>query len=165
MSQPELPAPHTVVSALRVNVPLKLASLAAGIPMLFLRQELGSEALIVFATLLFYLGPYLLIVFAPPLKPPFQVGFAAGYAFAMSIALVIYFVARSLGSPTSTAIVSSYGLALLLNFALFTIAVITWIRLREKIDNGATFSLLLAGLGYPLIAFVVVAILGNMFFP
>jgi hypothetical protein len=165
MSQPELPDPTTVVSALPVNVPLKLASLAAGIPILFLRQELGSEALIVFLTLLFYLGPYLLIGFAPRLKRPFQVGFAAGYAFAMSVVLVIYFVGRSLGSPTSAAIVRSYGLGLLLNFALFAIAVITWIRLRKKIDNGATFSMLIAGLGCPLIAFVVVAILGNIFFP
>ena len=165
MSQPELPDPATVVSALPVDVPLKLASLAAGIPILFLRQELGSEALIVFLTLLFYAGPYLLIFFAPPLKRPFQVGFAAGYAFAMSVALVIYFVARSLGSPTSAAIVSAYELGLLLNFALLTTAVIIWIRLRKKIDNGATFSTLIAGLGYPLIAFVVIAILGNIFFP
>jgi hypothetical protein len=164
MSQPELPDPTTVVSALPVNVPLKLASLAAGIPIVFLRQELGSEALIVFLTLLSYLGPYVLIGFAPPLKRPFQVGFAAGYAFAMSVALVVYFVARSLGSPTSAAIVSSYGLGLLLNFALLTIAVITWIRLRKKIDNGATFSMLIVGLGYPLIAFVVSLILGNLFF-
>src|SRR5882724_6317008 len=164
MSQPELPDPTTAVSGLPVNVPLKLASLAAGIPILFLRQELGSEALIVFLTLLSYLGPYVLIGFAPPLKRPFQVGFAAGYAFAMSVALVIYFVARSFGSPISAAIVSSYGLGLLLNFALLTIAIITWIRLRKKIDNGATFSMLIAGLGYPLIAFFVVAILSNMFF-
>jgi hypothetical protein len=149
---------------LPANLPLKLAGLAAGIPILFLLQELGSEALIVFLTLLFYLGPYLLIGFAPPLKRPFQVGFAAGYAFAMSVALAIYFVARSLGSPTSTAIVSSYGFALLLNFALFTIAVITWIRLRKQIDNGATVSMLIAGLGYPFMAFVVMAILSNMFF-
>jgi hypothetical protein len=56
MSQPELPDRTTVVSGLRVNVPLRLASLAAGIPIVFLRQELGSEALIVFVTLLFYLG-------------------------------------------------------------------------------------------------------------
>jgi hypothetical protein len=104
MSQPVLSDRTTVVSGLTVNVPLRFASLAAGIPILFLRQELGSEALIVFVTLLFYLGPYLLIGFAPPLKRPFQVGFAAGYAFAMSVALVIYFVARSLGSPTSAAI-------------------------------------------------------------
>jgi len=165
MSQPELPDRTTVVSGLAVNVPLRLASLAAGIPILFLRQELGSEALIVFLTLLFYLGPYVSIGFAPPLKRPFQVGFAAGYAFAMSVALVIYFVARSLGSPTSAGIVRSYGLALLLNFTLFTIAVITWIRLRKKIDNGATVSMFIAGLGYPLIAFVVTAIFGNMFFP
>jgi hypothetical protein len=165
MSQPELPDPTTVVSGLLFNVPLRLASLAAGIPILFLRQELGSEALIVFVTLLFYLGPYLFIGFAPPLKRPFQVGFAAGYAFAMSVVLVIYFVARSLGSPTSAAIVRSYGLGLLLNFALLTTAVITWIRLRKQIDNDATVSMLAAGLGYPLIAFVVVAILGNMFFP
>ncbi len=164
MSQPELPDPTTAVSELPVNVPLKLASLAAGIPILFLRQELGSEALIVFLTLLSYLGPYLLIGFAPPLKRPFQVGFAAGYAFAMSVALVIYFVGRSFGSPSSAAIVSSYGLGLLLNFALLTIAIITWIRLRKKIDNGATLSMLIAGLGYPFIAFVVVAILSNMFF-
>jgi hypothetical protein len=164
MSQPELPDPTTMVSGLPVNVPLKLASLAAGIPIVFLRQELGSEALIVFLTLLSYLGPYLLIGFAPRLKRPFQVGFAAGYAFAMSVVLVIYFVARSLGSPTSAAIVSSYGLALLLNFALFAIAVITWIRLRKQIDNGATVSMLAAGLGYPLIAFVVLLILGNLFF-
>ncbi len=164
MSQPELPEPTTVISELPVNIPLKLASLAAGIPILFLRQELGSEALIVFLTLLAYLSPYVLIGFAPPLKRQFQVGFAAGYAFAMSVALVIYFVARSFGSPTSAAIVSSYGLGLLLNFALLTIAIITWIRLRKKIDNGATFSMLIAGLGYPLIGFVVVAILGNMFF-
>jgi len=34
----------------------------------------------------------------------------------------------------------------------------------KKIDNGATFSMLIAGLGYPLIAFFVVAILSNMFF-
>jgi hypothetical protein len=162
MSQPELPDPTAAVSALPVNVPLKLASLAAGIQILFLGQELGSEALIVFLTLLFYLGPYLLIGFAPPLRRPFQVGFAAGYAFAMSVALVIYFVARSLGSPTSAGIVSSYGLALLLNFALFTIAVITWIRLRKKIDNNATFSTLIAGLGYPFLAFVVTLILGSM---
>jgi len=154
-----------VESGLPVNVSLKLASLAAGIPMVFLRQELGSEGLIVFFTLLAYLGPYLFIGFAPPLKRPFQVGFAAGYAFAMSVVLVIYFVARSLGSPTSAAIVRSYGLGLLLNFALFTVAVITWIRLRKKIDNGATFSMLIAGLGYPLIAFVVVAILANLFYP
>jgi len=53
---------------------------------------------------------------------------------------------------------------LLLNFALLTIAIITWIRLRKKIDNDATFSMLIAGLGYPFIAFVVVAILSNMFF-
>ncbi len=66
MSKPELPDPTTVVSGLPADVPLKLASLAAGIPILFLRQELGSEALIVFVTLLFYLGPYLLIGFAPP---------------------------------------------------------------------------------------------------
>ncbi len=164
MSQPELHDRTTVVSGLPVNVPLRLASLAAGIPILFLRQELGSEALIVFLTLLFYLGPYVLIGFAPPLKRPFQVGFAAGYAFAMSVVLVIYFVARSLGSPTSAAIVSLYGLALLLNFALFAIAVITWIRLRKQIDNGATVSMLAVGLGYPFIAFVVVAILGSMFF-
>ena len=164
MSQPELPDPTTPVSELPVNVPLKLASLAAGIPILFLRQELGSEALIVFLTLLSYLGPYVLIGFAPPLKRPFQVGFAAGYAFAMSLALVIYFVGRSFGSPSSAAIVSSYGLGLLLNFALLTIAIITWIRLRKKIDNGATFSMLIAGLGYPFMAFFVVAILSNMFF-
>src|SRR5437660_4496732 len=100
MSKPELSDPTTVVSELPGNVPLKLASLAAGIPILFLRQELGSEALIVFLTLLSYLGPYLLIGFAPLLKRPFQVGFAAGYALAMSVALVIFFVARSLGSPT-----------------------------------------------------------------
>jgi hypothetical protein len=162
VSQPELPDPTTVVSALPANVPLKIASLAAGIPILFLRQELGSEALIVFLTLLSYLGPYLLISFAPPLKQPFQVGFAAGYAFAMSVVLVIYFVARSLGSPTSTAIVSSYGLGLLLNFALFTIAVITWIRLRKKIDNGATFSMLIIALGYPFLAFLVTLIFGSM---
>src|SRR6266850_2955435 len=66
MSKPELPDPITVVSGLPADVPLKLASLAAGIPILFLRQELGSEALIVFLTLLFYLGPYVLIGFAPP---------------------------------------------------------------------------------------------------
>jgi len=162
MSQPELPDPTTAVSELPVNVPLKLASLAAGIPILFLRQELGSEALIVFLTLLSYLGPYLLIGFAPPLKRPFQVGFAAGYAFAMSVALVLYFVARSLGSPTSAAIVSLYGLGLLLNFVLLTIAIITWIRLRKKIDNDATFSMLIAGLGYPFIAFVGLLILGSM---
>ena len=162
MSQPELPDPTRAVSELPANVPLKLASFAAGIPILFLGQELGSEALIVFLTLLFYLGPYLLIGFAPRLKRPFQVGFAAGYAFAMSVALVIYFVARSLGSPTSSGIVSSYGLALLLNFALFTIAVITWIRLRNKIDNDATFSTLIAGAAYPFLAFVVTLMLGNM---
>jgi hypothetical protein len=80
----------------------------------------------------------------------------------MSVVLVIYFVARSLGSPTSAAIVSSYGLGLLLNFALLTIAVITWIRLRKKIDNGETMSMLIVGLGYPFMAFVVVAILGSM---
>jgi len=164
MSKPELPDPTTVVSGLPANVPLKLASLAAGIPILFLRQELGSEALIVFVTLLFYLGPYLLIGFAPPLKRPFQVGFAAGYAFAMSVALVLYFVARSLGSPTSAAIVSSYGLGLLLNFALLTIAVITWIWLRKKIDNGETFAMLIVGLGYPFLAFVATLILGNLFY-
>src|SRR5258708_18219100 len=162
MSQPELPDPTTAVSELPVNVPLKLASLAAGIPILFLRQELGSEALIVFLTLLSYLGPYVLIGFAPPLTRPFQVGFAAGYAFAMSVALVLYFVASSLGSPTSAAIVSSYGLGLLLNFALLTIAIVTWMRLRKKIDNDETFSMLIAGLGYPFIAFVGLLILGSM---
>jgi hypothetical protein len=165
MSQPELPDPATVASALPGNVPLKLASLAAGIPILFLRQELGSEDLIVFFTLLFYLGPYLLISFAPPLKRSSQVGFAAGHAFGMSVALAIYFVGRSLGSPTSAAIAWSYGLALLLNFALFTIAVIAWIRLRKQIDSNAAFPMLIAGLGYPLLAFIVVAILGNAFFP
>ena len=164
MSKPELPDPTTVVSGLPADVPLKLASLAAGIPILFLRQELGSEALIVFVTLLFYLGPYLLIGFAPPLKRPFQVGFAAGYAFAMSVVLVIYFVARSLGSPTSAAIVSSYELGSLLNFALLTTAVITWIRLRKKIDNGETFAMLIVGLGYPFLAFVATLILGNLFY-
>jgi hypothetical protein len=162
MSQPELPDRTTVVSELPANVPLKLASLAAGIPVLFLRQELGSEALIVFFTLLVYLGPYLLIGFAPPQKRPFQVGFAAGYASAMSVALAIYFVARSLGSPTSTGIVSSYGLALLLNFALLTIAIITWIRLRKQIDNDATFSMLFAGLAYPFMVFIVTLILGSL---
>jgi hypothetical protein len=79
----------------------------------------------------------------------------------MSVALVIYFVARSLGSPTSAAIVSSYGLGLLLNFALLTIAIIAWIQLRKKIDNGETVSMLIKGLGYPFIAFVVTLILGN----
>ena len=162
MSQPQLPDAPPVVSASPSNVPLKLASLVAGIPILFLREELGSETLVVFLTLLFYLGPYVLIAFAPPLKPPFQVGFAAGYAFAMSVVLVIYFVARSLASPTSKAIVTSYGSSLLLNFALLTIAVITWIRLRKKIDNGDTFSMLAAGLGYPWIAFVVVLIFASM---
>src|SRR5260221_2522 len=56
MSQPELPDHTTAVSELAVNVPLKLGSLAAGIPILFLRQELGSEALIVFLTLRSYRG-------------------------------------------------------------------------------------------------------------
>ena len=162
MSEPDLTDVTPVVSELPVNVPLKLASIAAGIPILFLRQELGSEALIVFLTVVFYLGPYLLIGFAPPRKRPFQVGFAAGYASAMSVALAIYFVARSLGSPTSSAIVRLYGSGLLLNFALLAIAVITWIRLRKKIDNGATISMLIAGVGYPLIAFAVTLMLGSM---
>jgi hypothetical protein len=161
MSKPELPDPTTVVG-LPADVPLKLASLAAGIPILFLGQELGSEALVVLLTLLFYLGPYLLITFAPPRKRPFQVGFAAGYAFAMSVVLVIYFVARSLGSPTSAVIISSYGLGLLLYFALLTTAVITWILLRKKIDNGETFAMLVVGLGYPFLAFVATLILGSM---
>jgi len=39
MSQPELPDPTTVVSELPVNVPLKLGSLAAGIPILFLDKN------------------------------------------------------------------------------------------------------------------------------
>ncbi len=82
----------------------------------------------------------------------------------MSVVLVIYFVARSLGSPTSAAIVSSYELGLLLNFALLTTAVITWIRLRKKIDNGETMSMLIVGLGYPFMAFVVSLILGNLFY-
>ena len=165
MPQPDPSAPNTPVSGFTANIPLKLASLAAAIPILFLAQELGSEALLVVLTFLLYVGPYLLIGFAPPLKRPFQVGFAAGYAFAMLVALAVYFAARSFGSPNSAAIVSSYGLGLLLNLALFTTAIITWIRLRKTIDNSATFSMLVAGLGYPFLAFLAVGLLANMFFP
>jgi len=53
---------------------------------------------------------------------------------------------------------------LLLNFALLTIAVITWIWLRKKIDNGETFAMLIVGLGYPFLAFVATLILGNLFY-
>ena len=162
MSQPELSDPNTVVSGSPVNFPLKLAGLAAGIPIIFLRQELDSQVLIVFLTLLFFLGPYLLIGFVPARMRPFQVGFAAGYAFSMLVALVFYLAARSVGFHSAVP-VSAYEASLLLNFALLTIAVITWIRLRKRIDNGATVSPFMFGLGYPFLAFVVMAIVSNIF--
>ena len=165
MPQPQMPDPTTVPSGAPAAVPLKVASLASGIPILFLGQELGSQGLIVFLTLLFYLSPYVLIAVAPPPRRHFQVGFAAGYAFAMIVVLLVYFVARSLGAPTSTAIVSLYGLALLFNLTLFAIAVITWTRLRKSIDNGATTSMLFTGLVFPFVGFVVVAIFSNIFLP
>jgi hypothetical protein len=145
-----------------INLPLRLAGLAAGISTISLRQELDSRVLVVFLTLLVFLGPYLLIGLVPKHMGPFQVGFATGYALSMLVALVIHFVARSLGS-TTPAPIGAYKVELLLDFALLTIAVITWIRLRKRIDNSAAFSMLVLGLGYPFFAFCFVVVLGHLF--
>jgi hypothetical protein len=144
------------------NLPLRLASLAAGISIISLRQELDSRLLVVILTLLVFLGPYLLIGFAPKRMGPHQVGFASGYALSMSVALTIYFVLRSFGLSTP-APVAAYKVELLLNFALLAIAVYTWIRLRNKIDHSVAFSMLVLGFGYPFIAFCSVLVLAQPF--
>lgn len=155
MSQPEMaPSP--------VNLPLRLAGLAAGIFIISLRQELDSRVLIVFLTLVVFLGPYLLICLAPQHMRPVQVGFAAGYAFTMSAALIIYFVVRSFGL-TTPAPLGAYKLELLLNLALLIIAVNTWIRWRNRIDKNVAFSMLAFGGCYPFFAFCFILVLGHLF--
>jgi hypothetical protein len=153
--------PDSLISS-PINLPLRLTALAAGISIISLRQELDSRAPVVFLTLLFFLGPYIVIGFVPKRRGPLQVGFASGYALSMSVALAIYFVARSLGS-TTPAPVGAYKVGLLLNFVLLAIAVSTWIRLRKKFDNSVAFSMLVFGFGYPFFAFCFVALLGHLF--
>jgi hypothetical protein len=143
------------------NLPLRLAGLAAGISIILLRQELDSRLPVVLLTLLVFLGPYLIIGFVPKHMGPLQVGFASGYALSMLVALTIYFVLRSFGF-TTPAPVAAYKVELLLNFALLAIAVNTWIRLRNKIDQRAAFSMLALGFGYPFFAFCFVLVLGHL---
>jgi hypothetical protein len=161
-SEPPAPPPNlNDVIWPHSNLPLRVAGLVAGIPILFLSQELDSQARMVFLTLLFYLGPYLFIGFAPAQWGFMQVGFAAGYAFSMSLALIIYVVLRSFGLPTSVAPFNAYKMGVLLNFVLFVIAASTWKRSRNRLDQSGTFQMLALGLFYPCFAFILVALLGS----
>jgi hypothetical protein len=144
------------------NLLLRLAALAAGISILFLRQELDTRLLVVFLTVLGFSAPYLFIVLAPKRMEPRQVGFASGYALSMSVALAIYFFLRSF-EATTPAPMRAYEIALLLNVALLAIAVHTWIRLRTKIDHSTAFSTLALGFAYPFLAFCFVLVLAHLF--
>src|SRR5262249_20728769 len=138
-----------------IKSPLKLASLAAGIPIVFLGQEFDSNALVVLLTLVFFVGPYVAIAFVSRDRRPFQVGFSGGYGLSMVLALCIYFVLRSFGAPVSSAPVVAYGAGLLFNFLLLTISLITWIKMRKTTDNGEVFAKFAAGCGYPFLAFLI----------
>jgi uncharacterized membrane protein (UPF0136 family) len=161
MSQPETSGPdHTASPAL--NLPLRLAALAAGSSIISLRQELDSRALIVFLTLVVFLGPYLLIALSPQHRGPAQLGFASGYALSMSAALIVYFVARSFEAATPAPI-GAYKVGLLLNVVLLVIAVNSWIRWRKRLNNSSAFSMLVFGGCYPIFGFCLIAVLGHLF--
>lgn len=162
MSSPESGNADRTTSPL-IDSPLQLAGLAAGIPILFLAGELGPDGVVVLLTFAFFLGPYVAIGFVPKRREPFRVGFATGYGLSMLAALAIFFFLRSLGAPVSApqAPVIAYGAGLVLNFNLLIVASATWVRQREKIDNSATFSMFVAGLGYPFLAFLIVALIGS----
>ena len=134
---------------------LRILALVATIPIIGLREELGSDLGIVCLTTFLYISPYVLVTVAPVQWMPQQIGLAVGYSLSMFAALVAYFVGRSFGFPTTVAPVSAYKYALVLNAMLFVVGLIMWIVHRKAVHARA-FLLLTVGLAYPFIVFLLI---------
>lgn len=150
------------------NIALRLAALSAAIPIIWLGNEFSPRAVDVVLTLTFYAAPNIAIALCPPKWERFQIGLGIGYPLSMIPALLIYQQARS-GAlmptmpPTPPPPVGAYKAALFLDVALLLISTVVLIWHRSRL--GDLFGLALSfvgGLVYPFLAFVLIAVLGQV---
>lgn len=144
-----------IVRKSHYNVVLRIAALAAGIPVMYLRAVNGSEAVVVLMTFLFYFGGYLLIAGAPANWTNFQIGYAIGYSLSMEVALGIVLIAQIPFSTLSSKDLWYSRAALWSNIVLFVIAMGAWIWNRKRVDHLSVFGFLFTGIIYPFGAFLV----------
>ena len=135
------------------NVVLRIAALAAGIPVMYLRAVNGSEAVVVLMTFLFYCGGYLLIAVAPANWTDFQIGYAIGYSLSMEVALGIVLIAQIPFSTLSSKDLWYSRAALCANIGLFVIAMGAWIWHRKRVNHISVLGFLFTGIIYPCCGF------------
>jgi len=148
-------------------IALRLMALAAAVPIVWLCKEFSPRPLDVLLTVTFYAAPNVAIALCPNKWNRFQIGAGIGYPLSMIIALQIYLVARTgalMGMPTAPPTpppsVAAYKAAMFLDAALLlaSTAVLIWRRRRLGGLFGVVLSFL-GGLVYPIVAFVVIAVL------
>ena len=147
--------------AMRYKLLIRIAALAAAIPIMNLRSINGAEAGIVFMTVMFYCGPYLLVALGPPKWASVQVGFSAGYSVSMLAALLIVLVFQLPFSTLSHADLRSLHLAQSADVILLAVAVITWLWDRKRLDNASAGIFGLLGLIYPFAVFLIEMVIAS----
>jgi hypothetical protein len=140
------------------NLLLRFAALTAAFSIALLRKELDPRAGYVVLVTLFYIGAYLTTAFSPVAWATFRIGFSSGLAISMCPALVLLIAMNTVGFPPSPTVGKwAYVLAFVTNLVLFGIAVGSWISSRQQLANRAVARYFLLGLGYPYLAFALIA--------
>jgi hypothetical protein len=143
---------------LNPDLALRLAALVAAVSVALLRKELDPRAGYVVLVAVFYVGPYLAVVFSPVRWAPFRIGFSAGLSVSMCLALVLLVVMNSVGFPNSPTIGKwAYVFAFVANLILFGTAVARWISFKQRIANQTVKDYFVFGLAYPYLAFGLIA--------
>jgi hypothetical protein len=150
-----------------ITLPLRLTAIVAGYSVILLRAWMDPRLVVL--TLLFYLTPYLFIVFAPRRREADQIGFAVGYSISIQIAVLVALVlSLELYDPGSTSSpripAAHFSVLRYANVAVTVAAILAWIWNRKSINHANTAAKLALGVAYPFGAFLFEMILGHLIY-
>src|SRR5271163_2815381 len=143
------------------TVVLRITAIVAGFSVILLRAWMDPR--LVFLTLLFYLTPYLFIVFAPRRLAPTQIGFAVGLAVSMQVAVIVLMIVSLGFNPPGTSPPSPwvFNAQRYVNTALAVAGIVAWIWSRKSIDHSTAGPMVVVGLVYPFLAFFLEIFIGG----
>jgi hypothetical protein len=149
------------------NIGLRLVAFSAGIPVILLRGELGQRPVDIDLTLIFYFAPYIAIAICPIKWERFQMGLGLGYSLSMILILEIYLHTSGGLMPIMPALpprpIAAYNVAVFLDVILLLTSAFASIWRRSQLNDFFAFALSFAGgLVYPILAFVLIAVLDQV---
>jgi hypothetical protein len=139
----------------------------AAIPIIWLRKELSPRPLDVFLTVILYAAPNIAIAICPINWERFQIGIGIGYPLSMFLTLQLYLrsgLTLMPGMhPEPPLPLGTYEVAMFLDVILLVTSGVVLIWHRSRLDDLFVLTLSFGGgLAYPVLAFVLIAILDQV---